>query len=1296
MKRLLNICLVTGIFIFSAHAQQWVPFSSSQPGAPKMNLQPSNAKEVTFTITLLGIYTLDTVENSSAFTRIILPGGEAINPVGHPELPVLTYRVAIPYCDDTEVAYQILSTQTMSSCWVYPVPEMVLNGKGNLVEQFAFEPTAYTIPRSNDPVATITSSGSLRSQKYVEITVYPIEFCPVTRQLSVIDQIEITLTFANPQGDLRQNVGIFNKVAASAFINYEDNGISALVNDKAFEKPGFTHGNVQWFTLSDTAQAATIPGDYLIITVPEFFDENNPHSQLKRLAEHRAFYNGFDVAIANVDNILSLPFYFEGNPDPEFMKEQKIRTFIRRVYEGQNAQNTLDGRLGYVLLVGDNYMGNTGMPTSFDHNVKPYDDEDEKYAADYYFTCITKDSTGGYDDVGDLFIGRLSVLDTVQLFNMVQKTIFHETEYSPKTWRKSAGFTNGSAMNTAIYHTYFYDFVTDILDEKEWNHSIVNYFDLNGEIKEPTLEYLNDGVVFAQYNGHGSKYSWSEAELTEVDFEILLSNNYRTPFINAVSCFTGYFDENEECLGEFLTRYDSVKGAVGYIGASRLLWVTGSSTPIDTNYLTYQECFPYYLFKEEISIVGELLLKSKVRSWGGKITKVNKYGFNLFGDPALNIFAEGYQITRDVTAECPAKITCKVRIHNGATLTVPTNCNLSFLEEGKLTIDENGSMVIEDGAQIIGINNEIEHAIHVKGGEFTVWQDVVFQDLQGGILLENNGSILYDKNKHYVLDGVTFKNTSLIHRGTWLNISNCHYIEKSDVITSISVSNIDSCSFQLSTFFSDNSDFPVNINISPYTNVGDCLFNGKNITNTAIQLKGSERFHIYKNEVSGYNSGISLTGSGMTLAHTNGFSSSGLIRENKISNCDVGIELYNSASAIVVNNIYNNGFGVKLYNNSYTSFENFPTAPQVIRDCSFIELYATPCSCPGNLRYNKIIDEDNLGNNGKDPLFCVDIDFCCVRVRDISLNYWGESFIHSEDIYPPGAFYTAPVWEPGKSGAPPHGDDEELYRAGLDYFANKNYTNAETTFKELIQTYPNSRFAIAALHELFALEHYTNQDFYGLNSYYVTISPSDSNLFNTADFLATRCYVKERDWQPAVAWYENRIENPSSYQDSVFAVIDLGEIHLMMEADTIGKGKSGHFCYYSLPNIKPKSRMQYEENKSSLLATLPQIKKSKKDVSSEILDMRNTTCDRKGSLGECVPNPTNGNATIFYEIFTGGVVEIQLFNSIGQMVKSLPQGKQSKGNYKTTISVVGMPVGVYHYTLVVNNERVDGKKVVVN
>ena len=307
---------------------------------------------------------------------------------------------------------------------------------------------------------------------------------------------------------------------------------------------------------------------------------------------------------------------------------------------------------------------------------------------------------------------------------------------------------------------------------------------------------------------------------------------------------------------------------------------------------------------------------------------------------------------------------------------------------------------------------------------------------------------------------------------------------------------------------------------------------------------------------------------------------------------------------------------------------------------------------------------------------------------DITYNCWGKNFKETYHLYPTYAFIWSPDWKcEGKSGTPTRGDDEILYLAGLDYFSAEDYPTAEATFKEVIETYPESHFAIAALHELFALEHYTNQDFYNLYSYYMLFSPADSNLFHTADFLATRCHVKERNWQPAVDWYENRIENPPSYQDSIFAVIDLGALHLMIEQDT-ASGTKGSYCSYRLAEVKPASKQVYETHKTALLATLPQIKKPQTDKPQN-------QGLQKGALGECIPNPTNGNATISYEIYTDGIVEIKVFNAMGQLVKSFPQGTLKQGNYQAKITLSDLPAGLYHYTLLVNGEKTDARKLVV-
>jgi len=510
------------IFVFAvalvsySNAQQWVGFTKVEPSAPELNLITNSNQGVSFDVKIPGVYVADTVVNGTAFTRLFLPGGRAINPAGAPEIPVLKYRVAIPECKGIDVAYTIVSQRKLSSCWVYPTPELVSqtnqDGMEILVQQFNFNPDAYTQPRIVEPTAVESENGAFRAQKYVEITVKPFEFCPVSRELSVIDNIKVSLTFNEPKGILRQNVGIFNKVAANTFINYEDDGISAIVNDKAFEKEGFEKGLVQWIVMNQPDDANNIVADYLIICEDKFFNLQN--TAMKKFTAHRSFYNDFYVAIVSLGNILELNFEYEGNPkynpddpDPDepwdkYIKEQKMRTFIRRVYEGANAPNTLDGKLGYVLLIGDNYEGNEGMPVSYDngtHWVYGYDD---------YFACVTRNEiTGKYDPFGSLFLGRFSVEDNEQLHNIVEKTLFFETEYQPFQWRKSVGFTydviyTNDHERDLLNCQHYFEFISDYLNG--WNYTFADFHNdgwANMHIK--TFEYFNNGVIYAQYLGHG-------------------------------------------------------------------------------------------------------------------------------------------------------------------------------------------------------------------------------------------------------------------------------------------------------------------------------------------------------------------------------------------------------------------------------------------------------------------------------------------------------------------------------------------------------------------------------------------------------------------------------------------------------------------------------------------------------------------------------------------------------------------------------------------------------------------------
>jgi hypothetical protein len=1328
MKKKFFLLLWAGIFAFSTHAQQWVNFNStSEPSAPQVSLLTSTAQAVSFEVSIPGIYILDTVVNGTAFTRLFLPKGFAVNPSGSPEIPILTYKIAIPDCDGVAVTCSIVSQQSMPSCWVYPVPEFHLEDHEehwDYVEQFVFDSAAYAQSHLTESTAEVTSNGTLRAQRYVEITVSPVEFCPVTRQLSVIDKVEITLTFTNPQGELRKNTGIFNKLATNTFINYPDDGTSALINDKAYKKPGFSLGNVKWITITNPNQADTISADYVIITASEFFEPNNPHSPIKRLAEHRAWYNGYAVAIVNVEHILSdaVGFYYEPTSDPSDKKARRIRTFLRRVYEGQHAPGGYgpggDGCVAFVLLVGDSKTDNTFMPTSYDHGVRVgmYGNENgggDLFASDYYFSCVTRDEVGTYDETGDLFIGRFSVEDGEQLYNIVNKTINHETKFDSRdAWRKSAGFTSIWSCN---YQQEFRNFVGNLLDNIEWGYEFVGGQGIL-EIRELTLAYWNAGVAYTGYTAQPFSddlpTSWGD-NLSTSTIALRLHNDYMTPFITSIANETGRFDKGADCLGEFITRYDSIRGAVGYVGASRPTFCAHhNSITIDDLYL--HESLAYNLFGDNRSIAGDLLLYSQMNSANyypiQNAIKQVKYAYNLFGDPALNILAEP-----EDTTKCRRTITNIETIQNGQSEEIPADCELHFYQHGKLVVEAGGRFTVGDNVQIYGDACETDLVIHIKGGEFILGDNVTFHNINN-ILLENSGTFpSYDQNKQYDIENAIFENSPLTHRGAKLYVNNCSFSNRSDLITTPYSADIQNCEFWRSGV---KADFVTPIipykNFATFVQIENCSFKntGKYITGyggqgdtlystAAIMLDAIKEFQITNNTIQNANAtkdiqppppppqqapageGIYLNNAGMGKVNNR------IISKNDISQCVTGLYVYNSKAEFKNNHIHNNIYGVRLFNNSATSFEGEPyiiNGEQIITDNSSYELYASENAFPIPFIYNQIIDEDNGGNSNNDPMIYYDAPSFIpdAEIPYAACNYWGINFNPAEDWYPVGMYIVDPVWN--KNGICAKGG--KLYQDGKDYFANEDYSSAKSAFIELIETYPDDPYAISSLHELFALEQFIDNDYLALHDYYATFTPEDSALFNVADFLATRCNIVDRNWQPAIDWYENRIVNPPSYQDSVFAVIDLGDIHLMMEADTLGtKGKPS--CYYTLAHIKPNSKAEYEENKSELLATLPKIEKP--HTSHPIPQTY-----RKGVLGECIPNPTNGTATISYEVYKEGVIEIKIYNATGQLLQIYPQGTLKEGNYNTKVSLANVPAGIYYYTLFVNGERTDGKKLVVN
>ena len=299
------------------------------------------------------------------------------------------------------------------------------------------------------------------------------------------------------------------------------------------------------------------------------------------------------------------------------MKE-KIFKLIENTYNSNNANHTYDDKLAYVNLFADVDLeiGLQGIPT-----------HEEGY--DVYFTQLTYDSIAGvYDIYPDLMIGRCSVDDTTQVKNVVHKILNFKPE--DLAWKNKM---------LTIYGNWAPSYVSDQLLEIEEilggsfekqliaSQELYDYdlpsWDSLAYTTSAILDAYADGQMFVNYLGHGSPSWWAYPGFFYGNLDTLQDNI--TPFIVTGSCSTGAFQIKDDCIAEKFLSYDSIRGAIGYIGSSQISYI--GDLPLSSMYYSLT-------FNNSSYVLGESFMESKFYN----VPWRNHY--NLFGDPALSILYE--------------------------------------------------------------------------------------------------------------------------------------------------------------------------------------------------------------------------------------------------------------------------------------------------------------------------------------------------------------------------------------------------------------------------------------------------------------------------------------------------------------------------------------------------------------------------------------------------------------------------------------------------------------------------------
>ncbi len=613
------------------------------------------------------------------------------------------------------------------------------------------------------------------------------------------------------------------------------------------------------------------------------------------------------------------------------------------------------------------------------------------------------------------------------------------------------------------------------------------------------------------------------------------------------------------------------------------------------------------------------------------------------------------------------------------------------------TVTSGAKLTVGNSVKIDMYNSEI----HIKSGAtFQLNSNSTIIARRGQCKIIVDGDLIVSPGVQFIAEGDASLEVFLNNSNATIAIENAIF-QQCKVYSQVASLSISTSSFvNCKSFYSYVGD--LNLIYNTFTNTSVYLENKSKNQNfeakvvncsivntlpnaTGIKLINYGKYFISGNTIQGFYNGLDLFASGSGPA---GYQK---IENNTISSCSMNaIIAYNSIGSIYKNNIFSNYYGVRFMNNCNFALHGNPDAQtlgqtQQIRDNTACEVYASEYSFPWYFRYNSIVDNDNLGKPN-DPLLHFDRPvYANVTKVDVKYNHWGSGFDASVDFMGNNTiFMWYPSWTPGGSLASID-PAEDLYNSATGSFEAGSYLVAKNQFQLLIQVYPKSKFAEAAIKELLRLEKFVTNDFVELRQYFLTNDSitSDTILSKIGEYAANQCDVQLENWPQAISWYENKILNPSCLEDSVFAIIDLGYVYFLIENQGLKSAYSGN-----LKQFIPETKEKYFKHRDYLLSLLPGETMSDK-LRNDLTNLTN------GSLLQNVPNPFTTSTQIWYKVEKQAHVTISVTDLTGKEIQKIEQGLKDKGTHKADFVNSGLTSGTYFYSLELDGKRSDTKKMVI-
>lgn len=685
------------------------------------------------------------------------------------------------------------------------------------------------------------------------------------------------------------------------------------------------------------------------------------------------------------------------------------------------------------------------------------------------------------------------------------------------------------------------------------------------------------------------------------------------------------------------------------------IYLYSKSNATASNYLIKNLSLVDYRWNEEFELAAEVEdVQIPTSTWTADNFVTIEY----------DLIAEGPQapaITQNTTFSSNMVSRFTPTVSNNADLTVAAGVKIDMYNSDIL-ISQGSELILEDGAIIHARRGYNTLTIQ---GDITVGFDVQFIADEGArldIYLSNpNGTAEFYNS--------VFENTYLVSGINNLYLNGCT-MTGGNISGSGGNITLNGCIFtdaQLFAYFANTT--------TKFVDISECSFTGSEDLYNAIELESYSTYSIQDCQINNYGgTGIALMNCGDNAIENRILSGNTIKHTGLTEDWSAGVLVYNSYAKIHDNEeIASNAYGIQSLDNSQVSIKGnsaatYSNGTQQIKNNTFNQVYATQGAFPYYFRYNTVLDEDNS--------CLVYYDLIYEGVVDVRGNYWGPSFVASEDLCPDLDYYNyKPEWP---LIYVPLGDGPAtlLFESAQAKVETGDYSGAETDYKNVVSQYPESEYALSSMKELLALEKSTDADFAALKAYYATLTTTE-DIERLAGYLANTCDIELENWPDAIAWLEDIIDNPSSYPDSLFAIIDLETVYQKMQNTGLKSSYVGRY-----PEFRKNSVAEFKKSRNYYLSLL-----FKRDNTSNT----NVSDPNLNKLAVS-PNPVVDFMTLTYNIENTSDAKIIIYNSIGSKILEVSNLPNNTGINNYQLNLCDYPTGVYVCTLWINNKCVDDLK----